>query len=186
MGFMLIPRMVLAPREVWPELEEQRAGLFSVLFYTVLPISLLPPFMFYNAGIHHGDAMVAGWSLKPWGDIAAILTAGELITIAVMGWLIKIVAGGVGSRISCHDAYLVAAVAPVPLWLSSLSLLIPDLALNVLVILAGLGASCALMYHGVYALGDSDEAIEVASVTHVVMALLMIAWALLLVPLLLG
>jgi hypothetical protein len=178
--------MVLTPREVWPELEAQHAGLFSVLFHTVLPISLLPPFMFYNAGIHHGDALVAGWSLKPWGDIAAILALGELIGFGVMGWLVKVVAGGMGSRISRHDAYLVAAVAPVPLWLSSLSLLIPDLALNVLTMLAGLGASCALMYHGVHALCDSDEPIEAVSVTHVVMALMMIVWALLLVPLLLG
>lgn len=186
MGFMLIPRMILSPREVWPELEQQRPGLFNIIIYMALPLSLLPPVMLYMAGIHYGDAMIAGWSSKPWGEIAVIFMAGELIAFAGMGWLIKSVAGGEHTRINYHDAYLVAAIAPVPMWLSALSLVVPNLAFNMLAALTGLGTSCVLMYHGVHAMCRMEDEVKAAGVTHTVMAAGMIAWVLLLVPLLLG
>lgn len=186
MGFMLISKMVLSPQEVWPDLELRCPRLLSIVVFWALPLSLLPPFMLYNAGIHYGDAMIAGWSSKSWGDIALAFLAGEFIAFGAMGWLIKNVAGSVNSQIDYRDAYLVAAIAPVPMWLSSLSLLVPNLVFNVLVALSGLGVSCALMYYGILALCRMEDGIEAAGVTYTVMAAGMIAWVLLLVPLLLG
>lgn len=186
MGFMLIPKMILSPRDVWPELEQRRAGLLNTIVYTALPLALLPPVMIYKAGIHFGDAIVAGWSSKPWLLIAIVLLAGEVVTFAAMGWLIKSIAGAAHARIDTHDAYLVAAVAPIPMWLSALFLVVPDLVLNTLAMLTGLGVSCALMYHGVRAMCRMDDHVEAAGITHTVMAAAMIGWALLLVPLLLG
>lgn len=186
MGFMLIPKMILSPQDVWPELEERCVGLLDTIIYMVLPLSILPPVVLYKVGMHFGDAIVPGWSHKPWLLIAIVLLAGEVATFAAMGWLIKSIAGSVNARIDYHDAYLVAAIAPIPMWLSALFLVVPDLVLNTLAVLTGLGVSCALMYHGVYAMCHLEDHVEAAGITHVVMAAGMIAWALLLVPLLLG
>lgn len=186
MGFLSIPRMIVSSRDGWLELERQHPRLLSVIVFLVLPLSLLPPVMLYHAGTSFGDALIKGWSAKPWADIALMFLAGELIAFAVMGWLIKSVATTATAQISYHDAYLVAAVAPVPMWLSALALFVPNLAFNALVALTGLGAACALMYHGVYALCHMEDEVKAASVTHTVMAAGMVAWALLLVPLLLG
>lgn len=186
MSFVLISKMVLSPHEVWPDLERQRPRLLGIIVFMALPLSLLPPFMLYNAGIHYGDALIAGWSSRPWDGIALIFLAGEFIAFGAMGWLIKNVAGSANARIDYRDAYLVAAIAPVPMWLSALSLLVPNLVFNVFAALSGLGVSCTLMYHGVLALSDMKEEIEAAGATYTVMAAGMIAWALLLVPLLLA
>jgi len=79
-----------------------------------------------------------------------------------------------------RDAYLLAAVAPLPLWLSSLALLVPALAVSVVAVFAGLFLSCALVYQGVRSLcGRTDNDVEVMSATYTVMAASLLAWGVL-------
>ena len=185
MSFMSIPRMLISSEAGWRDIEHSRPSLRSLFFFMVLPLSLLPPAMLYFGGTHYGDALIQGWSAKNWGAIAPMFMLCELLVFAGMGWFIQSVARSTTSPIDRHDAYVVAAIAPIPMWLSSLALLVPDLAFVVSLTLAGLGASCALMYHGVYALCHMEDEIRAASVTHTVMAAGLLAWALFLVPIVL-
>ena len=97
-----------------------------------------------------------------------------------MGWLIHEVAGTHHPEINLHDAYLLAALAPIPLWLSALGLLIPSLAVNMAIALAALAASCLIVYHGLQGLKLVQEDVEAMSVTYTIMAASVIAWAMLL------
>ena len=54
-------------------------------------------------------------------------------------------------------AYSLAAIAPVPLWLSALALFVPSLAFNVVVVAAAWLASFALIRHGVRPLLQVDD-----------------------------
>jgi len=146
----------------------------------VLPLSLLPPVLLYYAGTHYGDAFAAGFGERPWHYITTILFLAELLTFFVMGWLIHAVVNTEGMSISYHDAYLLAALAPLPLWSASLALLVPDLLFNVGVVLAALGVSCSLIYHGLQGLcqrGDDD--VVAMSATYTVMAAGVLAWGML-------
>ena len=101
-----------------------------------------------------------------------------MMTFLGMGWLIKLVAESNRLKIDHHDAYLLAAIAPIPLWLSSLGLLVPNLALNAGLSLAALGLSCVIIYHGVEGLCHMREDVTAAIVQSVISASL-IAWSLL-------
>ena len=51
------------------------------------------------------------------------------------------------SELVCHVP-LLAAVVPVPLWLSGFALLIPSLLENAIRALVALGVSCSVIYNG--------------------------------------
>nr|WP_163501090.1 Yip1 family protein [Halomonas socia] len=165
----------------WNELQRRSPSIPLLAWTIVLPMSLLPPLMLYYAGTHHGDAFVAGFAEREWRFITTILFLAELLTFFVMGWLIHSVVNATRElSISYHHAYLIAALAPLPLWSSAIILLIPSLMLNAMAVLVALGISCSLIYHGLQALCErGDEDVVTMSVTYTIMAAGIMAWGLL-------
>ncbi|MCS2610467.1 YIP1 family protein [Halomonas dongshanensis] len=174
-------RLPFTPGSGWQALQRQRPSIAALAWGLVLPMSLLPPLLFFYAGTHYGDAFVAGFAERQWRFITTILFLAELLTFFVMGWLIHAVVNANDElTLSYHDAYLLAAFAPLPLWLASLALLVPNLMFNLLVALAALGLSCRLLYHGLQALcqrGANDVALM--SATYTIIAAGVLAWGLL-------
>jgi hypothetical protein len=165
----------------WQQLQRQRPSLNALILRVVLPLSLLPPVMLHYAIHHHGDALLAGLSQRPWTLIAPVLLSAELITFLIMGWLIHGVANAHRLPLSLRDAYLLAAMAPLPLWFASLTLFVPDMLLIVSGVLLAMMVSCGLVYHGLQALAEREEDdVMVMSATYTVMAFGLMAWGVLL------
>ena len=150
----------------WKSLQQRKPSI-PVLVWGLVPLmSPLPPVLLYYAGTHYGDGFVMGFADREWRFITTILFLAELLTFFVMGWLIHAVANGTRElSIDYHDAYLLAALAPLPLWSSAIVLLIPSLLLNTLAVLVALGISCSLVYH--------------MSAAYTIMAAGVLAWGLL-------
>lgn len=180
MKILSFPKMLVSSSEGWPELATIHPAIIKVFFFLVLPFSLLPPAMLYFSGSYYGDTIVEGYGSKPWEMIAVLFFFAEMATFVVMGWLIKQIAEEHHVEVDLHDAYVLAAVTPVPLWLSSLGLLVPSLAFNVVISLTAMGASCALIYHGIYAFCHMHEEVTAASITQAVIGAGLAAWAVLL------
>lgn len=180
MNLLALARLPLSADQGWPELARRRPTIRSIFSFLVLPLSLLPPALLYFAGTHYPDAFLHSSQQKDWPAVAIVFFLAEMGTFAAMGWLIKQVAQSNALKIDYHDAYLLAAIAPVPLWLSSLGLLIPDLLANMVISTTAMGVSCALMYQGLLALGRRREEIVAAWVVQIVIGAGLIAWALLL------
>jgi Yip1-like protein len=165
---------------VWLELKRLNLSIPFLAWVVVVPLSFLPPVLLYYAGTHYGDAFMAGFADKEWRFITTILFLAELLTFFVMGWLIHAVLDGYDMKISYQDAYLLATLAPIPLWLSSLALLVPVLAVSVVAVAVGMFLSCALIYQGVRSLCQrSDNDVVVMSATYTVMAASLLAWGIL-------
>lgn len=165
----------------WKELQRRRPSIAKLAFCLVLPMSLIPPVLLYYAGTHYGDAFVAGFGDRQWRFITTILFLSELLTFFVMGWLIHTVVNIADEMtLDYQDAYLLAALAPLPLWSSALVLLIPSLLLNVFAVLVALGISCSLVYQGLGALCERrGQDMTTMSATYTVMAAGVLAWGLL-------
>ncbi len=180
MKLSALSRLPLSADQGWPEIERLHPRLIKVFAFIVLPLSILPPLMLYYVGSHDPEVFLPQSAGKNWGTIAAVFFLTEMFTLLLMGWLIKQVAEGNKLSIGYHDSYLLAAIAPVPLWLSSLGLLVPSLAFNVLLSLAAFGLSCGIIYHGIEALAHTREEVCAACVVQIVIGAGLIAWALLL------
>lgn len=179
MNIISIPKMAVSSQEGWLDLEKAHPSLVKLFAFLVLPLSLLPPAMLYFAGTHYGDEIIAGYSGKPWALIAIAFFLAETATFFAMGWFIGQVANSQDVKMDAHDAYMLAGIVPVPMWLSSLALLIPSLLLNAVVSLLALTLSLGLIYHGVYALCHMHEEVVAAGITQTVMGAGLAAWALL-------
>lgn len=165
---------------VWRELKGMNLSIPFLAWVIVVPMSFLPPVLLYYAGTHYGDSFINGFADKEWRFITTILFLAELLTFFVMGWLIKAVLDGHQLQIEYPDAYLLAAIAPLPLWLSSLALLVPVLAVSVIAVFAGMFVSCALIYQGVRSLCQrTDNDVVAMSATYTVMAASLTAWGVL-------
>lgn len=181
MNAMTLFRLPFSRTAGWKELQQRRIPIPTLAWLVVLPMSLLPPLMLYYAGTHYGDDFVTGFAERPWRFITTILFLAELLTFFVMGWLIHAVVNAQEElSIDYHDAYLLAAMAPLPLWSASLVLFVPSLLLNALAVLVALAISCSLIYHGLQGLcrrGDDDMVAQ--SATYTIMASGVLAWGVL-------
>ncbi|WP_298449061.1 YIP1 family protein [uncultured Marinobacter sp.] len=164
----------------WGELQERQLSIPMLAWTVVVPLSLLPPVLLYYAGTHYGDGFIAGFGGKEWRHITTILFLAELLTFFVMGWLIHSVVESHKLEISYNDAYLLAAIAPLPLWLSSLALLVPAVMVSVLAVMVAMVLSCTLVYQGLRSLCHrSPDDVLTMSVTYTVMAASLLAWGIL-------
>jgi len=179
MTILTLPKMIYS-NEGWPELERMHLPLPNFLALLVIPLALIPPVMLYYAGSNYGDLIVAGFGGKPWGTIAPLFFLTEIITVLIMGWMIGLVSESHGLKIGRSSAFMLASVAPIPMWLSSLSLFVPNLALDLGIALLALAAGCGLLYHGICAFCHTREDVSAAGITQTVMGAGLVSWVLLL------
>lgn len=164
----------------WAEIEHNSPRLFSLFAGIILPLSLLPPVMLYLYGATFFSVWLPDANTKNWGVLATDFFLTEVVTLLVMGWFIQIAAATKNLILSKHDAYLLAAIAPIPLWLSSLGLLVPSLAFNVAISLAAFALSCGIIYNGVARLCHTREQVVASSVVYAVISAGLLAWVMLL------
>jgi hypothetical protein len=180
MNVMSLMLVATSPQKGWKALGDAAPPLLRLFAFFIVPLSLLPAAMLFHAGTHYGDALAPGFSSKPWGEVAVAFFLTEVFTVLLMGWLIATVARSYGAHLSIQDAYRIAGIAPIPLWLSSLGLFVPSLMFNVVLAALALALSCTLVYHGVQVLCKMRDEISAAAVTHTVLGAGLMFWALLL------
>lgn len=168
-------------RTAWFFLGRSHPSLSRVFFTIVLPLSLLPPVMLYHVGTYQGDLFMPGLAARDWFGIGLIFLVAELVTVLAMAHVIRWVAAINGFVADRAHAALLAVAAPIPLWLSSLGLLVPNIFFNVVVCCLALGLSCIIIYHGVSVLLKVKDDTQAASIAYGIMGVGLIAWALLLI-----
>jgi len=174
-----MPKMILSFHDGWDELIRIHPSISRMFFLMVLPLSLLPPAMIYYAGSNYGDVFAAGVSPGQWHASAAIFFLAELLTVPLMAWLMHLVSRATDVAAGYHDCFTLAAIAPIPLWLSSVVLFIPNLAIGVAVGGLALLCSLGLTYRGVYALLRMHDDVRALQMASVITGAGLLAWLLL-------
>jgi hypothetical protein len=194
-----IPEMLISEKSGWEEID--RSHFSSRWFFKslVMPMSLLPPVLYaYVELMHPGEVFplsVPAMSATQLLLTGIVLYGVQLAMVNYMAMLIQRM-----SKARDHDpgydgAYSLAAIAPVPLWLSSLSLLGANMGFAMVCVVVAWLASVALIRHGVRPLlhiGDEKTARYVANMvtmagvaawvglllaTEIVLSILLSWWA---------
>ncbi|MBN3003598.1 DUF1282 family protein [Chromobacterium alkanivorans] len=174
------PKMLFSSHGGWDELRARAPTPRRLMLKLVLPFSLLPALMICYAGLAHGQLYAPAAGLERWLAAAALFFVAELATVPLMAWTLQALAAGRKLAAGFDQCFLLAAGAAVPLWLSSLALLAPDPAFNLLGALLGLAASFALLYHGLPAILGLEEEVESQHFAYSALCAGAAAWALLL------
>lgn len=179
MNVVQMPKMIWSFSEGWDDLIRVHPSVARLFALLVFPLSLLPPAMMYFAGGRYGDVFVPGVSPEQWHAAAGIFFLAELLTVPLMAWLIHLVCKFNNVVTDYHSCFTLAALAPIPLWLSSLVLFVPNLL--VAVVVGGLALLCSvgLIYHGVYALFHLREDVQALQMATVIAGVGLFTWLLL-------
>lgn len=149
MNLTQIPALLFSPRAGWQALMAQRPSTNRTFVNVALPFALLPPAMILFAantvGAAHFPAIEAGL----WELVAAVFLVAELLAVFLMAWTFDASVRAKGGRSDMDGAFLIAAIAPLPLWISSLGLLSGNLTVAAGAALLGFVASAVLIRHGV-------------------------------------
>jgi len=178
--------MAFSDHAGWDELRRIPPRLDRIAVRLALPLSLLPPAMIYFAGTHHGDAFLPGFGARAWLPIAVAFFFAEWVSIALMSLAVKAIAAAHDVRCSHRDAFLLALVPPVPMWISSLGLVSPNFLVAFSIAVAGFLLAVALTYHGIRSGHRVRDEIVALSMTQGITGVGLIAWGLLLVMLIPG
>ena len=179
MNVLRIPRMIYSFSEGWDDLIRIHPSIARLFALVVLPLSLLPPAMIYYAGGSYGDIFVPGITPERWHAAAGLFFLAELLTIPIVAWLIQMVAKVNNVATDYHACFTLAAIAPVPMWLSSLTLFVPNLSVGVVVGGLGLLCSVGLIYRGVYVLFSMREDIKSLQMATVIAGAGLFMWLIL-------
>ncbi|MEY4140471.1 MAG: hypothetical protein RLZZ371_2653 [Pseudomonadota bacterium] len=179
MNVVQMPKMIWSFSEGWDDLIRVHPSVVRLFALLVLPLSLLPPAMIYYAGSSYGDVFVPGVSPQQWHTAAGIFFVAELLTVPLMAWLIHLVCKINNVATDYHACFTLAALAPIPLWLSALVLFAPSMLVAVMVGVLALAASVGLIYHGVYALFHLHEDVQALQMATVIAGAGLLAWLLL-------
>jgi hypothetical protein len=179
MSVMQMPRMIFSFHAGWDELIRIHPSIARLFALLVLPLSLLPPAMIFYAGGRYGEVFAPSVTPGQWHAAAGIFFVAELLTVPAIAWIIHQVSRVNDVATDYHACFTLAAVAPIPLWLSSLALFIPNLLTNVVVGGVALLCSVGLIYHGVYALFGMRDDLKAMQMATVIAGTGLLAWLLL-------
>lgn len=153
MSIANFPGMLFSEKTGWTEIDGSHFSHRWFLKSLVLPLSVLPPLLYAYAEVAHPGAI--------FPVTVPALTAGQLLTTGIvfyfaqvamvffMAMMIQRMAIARDHDPGYDGAFALAAIAPVPLWLGALAMLVPSLGLNLAVMAAAFVAAIALIRHGV-------------------------------------
>ena len=172
-------KLFSSSQEGWNDLIRIHPSVFRLAALMVLPLSLIPPLMLEYAGRHYLGSLFPQVSVLAWSLAALAFLLAEWLTVPLIAWGIRSVANSRGIPCRYDDAFTLAAIAPIPMWLSALVLFASNTAVILVVALAGLAASVVLIFRGVEGILKVEEDVVAAQIAYVVTAMGLIAWVLL-------
>jgi hypothetical protein len=153
MSYANYPGMLFSDTTGWTEIDRSHHDHRWFLSHLVMPMSLLPPALYAYAELVHPGAIfplsVPAFSPLQLFVSGAIFYLVQVLMVSYMAMLIQRMSMARDHDPGYDGAYALAAIAPMPLWIGSLAMLVPSMGFNVAVGGTALLASIALIRHGV-------------------------------------
>jgi len=149
MNPVTIFRLFFTPTRGWQDLVQSAPSMHKIYLLHVVPFSLIPPLMIYFAGSHRSDLF---FDLLPGNKlilVSILFFLVQLIVVPVMASVIRQLCEVAEIHPPYKEAFLLAAVAPTPLWMAPVFLMVGDLFVNMAVTAIAIMASAGMIYFGV-------------------------------------
>jgi hypothetical protein len=173
--------LFFTPTKAWQELMQSPPSVHQLYLLHVVPFSLIPPVMIYIAGNRHNTLL---FDLLPGNKLTIIAVAifiVQLVAVPVMAMIIRQLAEIIEIHPPYKDAFIVAAIAPTPLWMAPLFLIVPDILVNIAITSWAMMASAGLIYYGIPAVFKLKEPGQALLLFGGILMAGVIAWGFLMV-----
>jgi hypothetical protein len=142
-------RLFLSPAQGWKDLMQTQPTIHQLYLLHVIPFALIPPLMIYIAG---SNRSLLFFDLLPGNKLIVVAVAFflvQLVIVPAMASIVRQLAEIAEVHPPYKDAFILAAVAPTPLWMAPIFLIIPDMLLNLCITSLAMMASAGFIYYGV-------------------------------------
>lgn len=162
MNLRTLFKLFKSPSAGWEELLASKPSIPRLFILHVVPLASIPPLMIYYAG-KSADTFLLVDILSPHklALVGLIFLVVQLMAVPMMALIIKQLGEMANIKPSYHSAFILAAVAPTPLWLSSFVLLVPNFLFLISLGTLALMASGGLIYYGlpvIFGIKDKENA----------------------------
>lgn len=179
MSVLQIHKLFTSSQGGWDAVAQTRSSALRLFVLLALPCSLIPPLMLEYAGHHVGAVLFPDTPGMAWSMAALFFLLAELLTVPLMAWAIGSAARSKAIATSEHASFVLAAIVPIPLWLSSLVLFYDQVFVIMAGLALGLAGSIVLIFRGVQSILKVEEDLIALDIAYLVTALGLIAWGLL-------
>lgn len=142
-------RLFFTPTNGWKDLMQSQPSIHRLYLSHVIPFALIPPLMIFIAGRTHSELF---FDLLPGNKLIIVSVAFflvQLVVVPAMASIVRQLAEVAEIHPSYKDAFILAAVAPTPLWMAPIFLLVPDILVNIGVTSLAMMASAGFIYYGI-------------------------------------
>lgn len=188
---------------MWERLSRSHLPIATVFFFYVLPMSLIPALMLYYAGTAYHENLLPALTLtaSQLQILSGVFFVAELAGVFLMAggiqWEVNtelkvihspqkmleypVEPASIGTpepfrRVEYRDAFMLAALAPTPLWIGSLSLLIPSFMIAMTIGALALVASAMILYYATPSMLKLVEMGEGTLFSYTTVAIGMFGW----------
>ncbi len=180
MSITSLPRMLLSETDGWRDVVGMHPSVKKMLLSFVMPMSLIPAAMYVYAEVLYPGGVFPllepTLSVREAAVVGGLFFLAEVAMVFLMAVFIQQVAESLGVAVSYEHAFTLAAIAPTPLWLSSLALFVPSMWVNALAVVLAWFACVALIRHGVHPLIGLQESVKVHRMANVLTFIGVAAW----------
>ncbi|HET7775447.1 MAG TPA: hypothetical protein VFK74_03705 [Azospira sp.] len=163
---------------LWDDTEHLPSAPLTFLLIA-LPLSLLLPIMANFAGAAYGSRVITGFAPLSWERLLTILCL-ELAMIPLLAGLTQLAGRFFQVAVNRRQAFLIVTLSTIPLWLASLSLAVPSLAIILMAGTIGVALAGIAMYRCIRRLlGVHDDSL-VMLFSGLIMVCTLPAWTIIL------
>lgn len=142
-------KLFFTPTQGWEALIKSKPSMHRLYLLHVIPFSLIPPIMIYIAGNNHSELF---FDLLPGNKLVIVAVAFflvQLVAVPAMATVVRQLAEVAEIHPSYREAFILAAVAPTPLWMAPVFLAVPSILVNIVITSLAMMASTGFIYYGI-------------------------------------
>lgn len=181
MNPMTLFKLFFKPTAGWEALMASQPSMHRLFLLHVIPFALIPSVMIYIAGTNQ---TIMFFDLLPGNKlvlVSLILFLVQLVVVPVMATILRQLAEVADSHPNYRQAFILAAVAPTPLWMSPVFLIVPDVIVNIVVTILAMMASAGFIYFGIPTVFKIKEQGHVYLLFGAILVAGVVAWSFLMV-----
>lgn len=152
-------KLFFMPTRGWQDLLRTQPSVPRLFMLHVIPFSLIPSVMLYIAGINHSIPML---EQMPSGNILLVSVAFfiiQLIAVPVMAIVLRQLGEVAEVHTNYRDSFILASVAPTPLWMAPVFLVVPNTLVILVVFTLAMMAAFGIIFYSLPTLHNiKDEA----------------------------
>lgn len=181
MNPMTLFKLFFKPTAGWQALIASQPSMHRLFLLHVIPFALIPSVMIYIAGTKQ---TLMFFDLLPGNKlllVSFILFLVQLAVVPVMATIVRQLAEIADSHPSYKQAFTLAAVAPTPLWMAPVFLIVPDMLVNMAVTTLAMMAAAGFIYYGIPTVFKIKEQGHVYLLFGAILVAGVVAWGFLMV-----